>query len=104
MIGLQSPFDIDILDMNIKGANKKFKKLDNVELEKTTYFNITQQNFEHFSSNIFFSCSVFVIMSTKKNTFSFIKYKSPIEGKCLKKEELGLCHVFYHYELGFFCV
>ena len=54
MIGLQSPFDIDILDMNIKGANKKFKKLDNVELEKTTYFNITQQNFEHFSSNIFF--------------------------------------------------
>ena len=33
-IGFQSPFDIDIRDMNIKGANKKFKKLENVELEK----------------------------------------------------------------------
>ena len=104
LIGLQSPFDNDIQDINIKGANKKLKKVGKWWIRKM-YFNITQQNFEHFFPQHFLSCSVFVIMSSKKkNTFSFIKYKSPIEGKCLKKEELGLCHVFYHYELGFFFV
>ena len=51
MNDLQSPFDIDIQDMNIKGA---YKKLENVKWDKNTYFNITLQNFEHFLSNIFF--------------------------------------------------
>ena len=36
LIGLQSPFDNDIQDMNIKCANKKLKKLENDELEKCT--------------------------------------------------------------------
>ena len=66
VIVLQSPFDIDTQDMNIKGA---YKKLENVKLDKNMYFNITLQNFEHFLSNIFFpvqflwSCQVKKILS-----------------------------------------
>ena len=45
MNGLQSPFDIDILDMKIKGANKKFKKVVKCWIGKKYLFQYNSTKF-----------------------------------------------------------